>query len=243
MKKPALILSAVLLFAAAGSTQAQGFRRNAVKDPKANMGVKVGFNSTMFFIDHFAMGGNELSHIQNNYKVGYFGAFFCRFNLKKHHFIQTEVSYNVLHGSISIPNTEEHKELLQDNALIKSTMHTVNVPLLYGYKFIDSYPYGMAFFIGPQVTYNWERYSKNEYSGFYQQGVCEKSRPFSFSGVIGLAVNVSNIFFDFRYEAGLQNTSSNVTFDTSQTPAPHNQYPIDIKRRKNILSFSAGVIF
>ena len=105
MKKPALILSAVLLFAAAGSTQAQGFRRNAVKDPKANMGVKVGFNSTMFFIDHFAVGGNELSHIQNNYKVGYFGAFFCRFNLKKHHFIQTEVSYNVLHGSISIPDS------------------------------------------------------------------------------------------------------------------------------------------
>lgn len=67
------------------SAHAQTESRNETNDPKVNIGIKAGFNSTMFFIDHFTLGENELQDIQNNYKIGYFGAFFCRFNLKKHH--------------------------------------------------------------------------------------------------------------------------------------------------------------
>ena len=62
------------------------------RGPKVNVGIKAGFNSTIFFIDRFNTGGQELTDIQNNYKVGYLCAFFCRFNLNKHHFIQPELS-------------------------------------------------------------------------------------------------------------------------------------------------------
>lgn len=217
--------------------------QSGVHDAKVNIGVKAGFNSSMFFIDEFKLGDYSLDHIQNNYKVGYFASFFVRFNLKKHHFLQTEASYHIAKGSISINQTTENIYFLKSNALVKTTIHSVDVPLLYGYKFVDVYPYGMAFFVGPKVAYTWDKYTKCEYTGFHQQGIQESIRPFNFSAVIGLAVNVSNIFFDFRYEMGLHNMSEGVDFNRGATEAPYNEQEIIIKRRRNVMSFSLGVIF
>lgn len=42
---------------------------------KINLGVKGGFNSSMFFTDEFRIGSETVRGLQNNYKVGYFGAF------------------------------------------------------------------------------------------------------------------------------------------------------------------------
>ena len=101
----------------------------------------------------------------------------------------------------------------------------------------------MAFFAGPKVAYIWKKHSESEYSGFYQQDIHEKIKPFNFSGVVGLSVNISNIFFDFRYEVGLHNMVRSVTFDKSQTEMPYDAQDISLKRRRNVLSFSVGVIF
>ena len=244
MRKLVLLILSLFLLSFA-DLEAQSVESNAynVRDAKVNIGVKAGFNSSMFFIDEFTVGGYALDHIQNNYKVGYFGSFFVRFNLKKHHFFQTEASYNITKGSISIEKSTENIDLLQNNALVKTTIHSFDVPLLYGYKFVDIDPYGMAFFIGPKVAYTWEKHTKNEYSGFYQQNIIETIRPFNFSGVVGLAVNVSNIFFDFRYEVGLHYISDGVSFNQNVTDVLYDEQKITMKRRRNVLSFSLGVIF
>lgn len=243
MKRTAFILMASLLLATNLQGQSRGSRRDASRDPLVNVGVKAGFNSSMFFIDHLSVGGQELDDIQNNYKVGYFGAFFCRFNLKKHHCLQTEISYNVSKGSISVASTADNRDILQHSALVKTSIHSIDLPVLYGYKFVDARPYGMAFFLGPKVSYNWRKHCKNEYSGFYQQDITEKLHPFCYSAVVGLAVNVSNIFFDFRYEAALHNMVKSVTFDKNATESPYCDQDISLNRRKNVLSFSLGVIF
>ena len=245
MRIPCITLIALALW---GLLPLEGLPQSASGDKeqeyaKVNVGVKAGFNSSMYFIDKFSVGGVSLNEIQNNYKVGYFGSFFCRFNLKKHHYLQTELSYNVSKGSIAVPQTAEYREVLTDNVLIRTSVHSIDVPLLYGYKFVDTYPYGMAFFVGPKVAYNWEKQGKSEYAGFFQQGIKEEMHPLYFSCVIGLAVNVSNIFFDFRYEAGLHNMIREVTFDASDTEAPYNTQAIELKKRRNVLSFSLGVIF
>lgn len=90
-----------------------------LKQPRFNVGVKAGFNSSMFFTDEISINGKKLEMAQNNYKVGYLAAVFCRFNLKKHHFIQPEFSCNITQGSVSIPFTLANSELLKENALIK----------------------------------------------------------------------------------------------------------------------------
>lgn len=47
-----------------------------LKQPRFNLGVKAGFNSSMFFTDEISINGKELELAQNNYKVGYFAAVF-----------------------------------------------------------------------------------------------------------------------------------------------------------------------
>lgn len=243
MKRTAFILMGSLLLATNLQGQPKGEKRDAVRDPVVNVGIKAGFNSSMFFIDQLTVGGKELEDIQNNYKVGYFGAFFCRVNLKKHHYLQTEISYNVSKGSIAITSTTDNRDYLQHSALVKTSIYSIDLPVLYGYKFVDARPYGMAFFLGPKVSYTWDKYSTSEYSGFYQQNITEKFHPFCYSAVVGLAVNVSNIFFDFRYEAALHNMVKSVTFDKNATESPYCDQDLSLKRRKNVLSFSLGVIF
>lgn len=240
MRTYALIL---LCFLLVGGIPVKAQSAPQENSPKVNVGIKVGFNSTMFFIDHFLLGENELKDIQNNYKVGYFGAFFCRFNMKKHHFLQTELSYNISKGSVSIPSSLDNAALIATNALVKTDIHSIDIPLLYGYKFIDAYPYGMAFFLGPKAAYVWEKHSKSEYSGFYQQHISEEIKPFTFSGVVGLSVNVLNIFFDFRYEIGWHDMVKSVSYAKELTDAPYDAQDISVKRRRNVLSFSVGVIF
>lgn len=213
------------------------------KTKRMNVGVRTGFNSSMFFIDRFHVGETAIPNIQNNYKVGYFGSFFWRINMKKHHFLQPELIYNIANGSISAPRTNELESVLSDNALIKSRIHSFDIPLLYGYKFVDVEPYGMAFLVGPEVSYTWTKYTKNEYSGFYQQDITETIRPFRVQAVLGLAVNVGKVFFDFRYGTGLYNMVKKVEFDSALTESPHNEQNITLKRRRNELSFSVGVMF
>ena len=100
-----------------------------LKQPRFNLGVKAGFNSSMFFTDEISINGKELELAQNNYKVGYFAAVFCRFNMKKHHFIQPEFSCNITQGSVSIPSTLANSEILKENALIKKKMTTLDLPI------------------------------------------------------------------------------------------------------------------
>ncbi len=244
MRTPAFILLTLLTLIFGENLRAQmGFRRNINRTPHVNMGVKAGFNSTMFAIDHLSIDGNELENVQNNFKVGYFATFFCRFNIKTRHFIQPELTYNVSKGSVSIANTINNTSLLAENARIKTTLRTFEVPLLYGYKFVDTYPYGMALFVGPKLAYTWKNKSNSQFEGFHQQSITEWFYPINFSGVIGLAVNISNIFFDLRYELGFKNMTENITFNPVTTEKPHDGELITFTRRKDVISFSLGVIF
>ena len=244
MKKAALILLLAIGLSSCIKAIAQEHTgQPSLHTKRMSIGLRLGFNSSMFFIDKFNVGEAAISNIQNNYKVGYFGSFFWRINMKKHHFIQSEIVYNIAKGSISAPRSKEYEDVLADNVLIKSYLHSFNLPILYGYKFIDINPYGMAFFVGPEVSYIWRKYSKSEYSGFYQQQIAENIYPFNAHAVLGLAVNVSNIFFDFRYGIALHNMVKGLQFDSASTTEPYNRQSIVLKRRNNELSFSVGIIF
>ncbi len=214
-----------------------------LRQPRFSLGIRGGFNSSMFFANDFIIDGQKLENIQNNYKVGYFASFFCRLNMKKHHFLQPEISYNVLQGSISIPYTMPNSELIKGSGLIKSRTTVIDIPFLYGYKFVDVHPYGMAFMVGPKIGWVWKAHSKNEYSGFYQEDIRENEKPLRYSAVMGLAVNVSNIFFDFRYEIGLHNVTRDISYNHETTEEAYSQSTMIIKRRLNVMSFSVGVIF
>ncbi len=68
----------------------------------------------------------------------------------------------------------------------------------------------MALFIGPKLEYVWKHKTVEEFEGFGYSGIKEELRPINISSVIGLGVNIANIFFDFRYEIGLTNISKSI---------------------------------
>ena len=51
---------------------------------KINFGIKAGFNSSMFLVSKLKIKDVTIDEVQNNYKIGYFGALFMRINMKKH---------------------------------------------------------------------------------------------------------------------------------------------------------------
>lgn len=214
---------------------------NGVERPntkRINFGVKAGFNSSMFLVSELKIKDVTIDEIQNNYKIGYFGTLFMRINLKKH-FLQPEVSYNVSKCELTFDKLgSQHPDIAPDYASVQSILHSIDIPLLYGYNVVKEGPYSMSIFGGPKLRYLWGQKNEITFENFEQQGINEDLYPFNVSVVIGVGVNISRIFFDFRYEQGLGNISKNITYDSNT-----GVNSITFRRRDSALSFSFGFIF
>ncbi len=224
------------------SFQAQAEKQGPKKEPKMNVGIKGGFNSSMYFTSRLELDGERMEDVQNNYKVGYFAAMFFRVHMKRH-FIQPEIMYNVYKGEIAFNKNQNHENTTPEFAKLNSTIHSLELPILYGYSFVKTRPYGMALFIGPKLEYVWKYKTTEEFEGFGHPGIKEELRPFNVSSVIGLGVNIANIFFDFRYEIGFTNISKSITYEKNTPEVATREKGIFINRHRNVLSFSLGVIF
>ena len=121
--------------------------------------------------------------------------------------------YNVYKGEIAFNKNQNNENTLPELAKLNSTIHSLELPILYGYSFVKSRPYGMALFIGPKLEYVWKHKTDEEFEGFGHSGIKEELRPINISSVIGLGVNIANIFFDFRYEIGLTNISKSIIYE------------------------------
>jgi hypothetical protein len=208
-----------------------------------NFGLKGGFTSSLFLVSRLALNNIGVEEVQNNYKLGYFGSLFMRVNFKRH-FIQPEVSYTINRCDISFtkPNVEG---VTPGTASITSSIHSIDVPIIYGYNIIKDGPYGMAIFGGPKLRYILNGPSDITFDNFELTGIQEELNHLNLSLTLGVAVTISRIFFDFRYDIGLHNISKQVTYDapsaTDNRPIPDEK--LRFNRRDNVLSFSLGVFF
>ena len=206
------------LLAIACTAVGQNYNAEKVDRPntkKINIGIKAGFNSSMFMVSELKIKDVTIDEVQNNYKIGYFGALFMRINMKKH-FIQPEVSYNV--------------------------SKCEDFPILYGYNVVKKGPYGMSIFAGPKLRYLWGKHNEITFKNFDQKGIHERLYPFNVSAVIGVGVNISRIFFDFRYEQGIGNISKSIIYDNINSDGSTGVSNIIFRRRDSALSFSLGFI-
>jgi len=207
-----------------------------------NFGVRAGFNSSMYLVSDFKIKDVTIDEIQNNYKIGGFVALFGRFNISRH-FIQPEISYQVSRSEISFDKLgSQHPEVEPDYASIHAEIHSIEFPALYGFNIIKKGPYGLSVFAGPKAKFLWKKNNKITFENFEQKDMQEELHPLSLSAVLGVGVNISRIFFDFRYEQGLTNISKIVTYDNMPTTKEESNN-IVFRRREAILSFSLGVMF
>ena len=203
------LLVATSLVSGQSRTTVNGVDRSNTKT--VNFGIKAGFNSSMFMVSELKIKDVTIDEVQNNYKIGYFGSLFMRINIKKH-FLQPEVSYNVSKCEITFDKLgSQHPDILPDYASVQSTLHSIDIPLLYGYNVVKQGPYGMSIFGGPKLRYLWGKQNEITFHNFDQKGLNEDLYPVNISAVIGVGVYISRIFFDFRYEQGLGNMSKHIT--------------------------------
>lgn len=127
------------LLAIACTAVGQNYNADRVDRPntrKINIGIKAGFNSSMFMVSELKIKDVTIDEVQNNYKIGYFGALFMRINMKKH-FIQPEVSYNVSKCEITFDKLgSQHPAIEPDYASVQSVLHSIDFPILYGYNVV-----------------------------------------------------------------------------------------------------------
>ena len=62
-------------------------------------------------------------------------------------------------------------------ASITSEIHSVDIPVIYGYNVIKEGPYSLAVFGGPKFRYIWNKKSEVTFENFDQQGIKERLRP------------------------------------------------------------------
>lgn len=240
--KHRLFVILFMLVALPGIAQQRDLK-DYVGDKKVNFGVKGGFNSSMMLISHLSVDGHNISNIQNEYKIGYFASLFMRINFD-HHFLQPELSYNINQCEIhfSAPKTDD-LIATPHQYTISSRISCFELPILYGYNFVKEGPYQMAVFGGPKIRYFWDKHSENQYHNFHQTSIKEEMYPLNLSMTMGIAVTISRIFFDFRYDIGLHNISKKLDYSPNNLIDVPDDEQIRFHRRYNTLSFSLGLYF
>ena len=218
-------------------------RKDVLETKKVNCGIRAGFNSSMFFVSSFTINGIKVKDFQNSYKLGYFGTFFMQFNMKRH-FIQPELSYNINKAKVSFDKLGTlHPTVEPDYTSLESTIHSIDLPILYGYNIIKRAPYSLSVMAGPKVRYILQKQSKIEFDNFQQDGIQEELYPFVFNFVAGISVSISKVYFDFRYEQGLHNISKSISYPAGNSNKPTAIRQFTLNRREQVLSFSLGIIF
>ncbi|NDV60071.1 porin family protein [Bacteroides sp. 519] len=238
MKQTLFICILIIVSIHSAFAQSEQSRIERINNKTVNFGFRAGFNSAMYLVSNLNISGVTIDDIQNTYRIGYTGSAFMRLNFLKH-YLQPEISYQISQSEITFDKLgSQNPEIQPDYATITSKIHSFEVPVLYGYNIVKKGPYGLSVFGGPKIKYLSNNHNKITFENFDQKNVEEELHPITVSLTIGIAVNISNIFFDFRYEQGLHNISKSVTYDN----IVHQNKEIVFKRRDNILSFSLGII-
>ena len=248
----ALLTASVLAYGQPSATPENATQANEEKrktETSVNFGAKGGFTASLFLVSDLSINGQRIEQVQNNYKIGYFASMFMRINFDRH-FLQPEVSYTINRCNITFDKplpAEAPEGTLPEQGSITSSIHSVELPVIYGYNIIKEGPYSLAAFGGPKLRYIWDKKSKVTFENFNMANIHEELYPFNVSLTLGVAVTISRIFFDFRYDIGLHNISKKITYDMPDLePSTGENIPdseIRFTRKDNVLSFSFGVFF
>jgi len=209
--------------------------RSFAQFERVNYGFKIGLNAlstikyNTFYAGDITSGGSYTN--KNGYLIG---AFF-RVNYSKL-FLQPEVTWNYhqqgcgfMIPDSNTPNTYLPKSLNID-------MDALNTNMLLGYNIIKNKPYLFDAYIGASLKWTY----RTRYKITDEQIYSGESDFFFYAGVVGFSVNISKLYFDFRYELNQPNTN----LDFNNIPnIPEAYRGVFLEKNENVLSFSVGMMF
>lgn len=202
-----------------------------------NFGIKAGvqaltYNDPEFEIEGYTFDSNN---IQSS-KIGFTVAPFIRLTYKSF-YLQTETTFGISRHSFEFFEKERTEtEYIPSRSVYELNTYCIQVPILFGYNFIDQEVFGMSVFTGPRIKYTFTPHSKQKFNNFKYKSLHEELRNTTGYWEIGLGVKIANVFFDFVYDIGLNDTSKYIE-------APEEGKTFKTSRTDNVLSFSVGMIF
>lgn len=206
----------------------------SAQSEQLNYGFKAGLNALSPTEYQAYYAGNPTSGSctsQNGYSIGTF----FRVNYS-HIFLQPEAVWNFHRQKCGfmLPDPDNTNTYLPKSLDIN--MDAVNTNLLAGYNMIKSKPYLCDIYLGASLKWTY----KIKYEITEDRNYSGKSDFFCYTGVIGFSMNITNLYFDFRYEINQPDTN----LDFSKIPdVPETWQNVVLEKNENILSFSCGIMF
>ena len=183
------------------------------------LGFKVGYNTSKFSVP----SGSD--SIQSSASSGFHGGAFARIGDKL--FLQPEAYYTSA-GSTIEKTVSAHGDLWKQ----KVTTGTFDIPVMIGFKVINSSIFKLRIMAGPEVAFK----VRSKISDISGTGPIKDSNisKTNWYGQVGAGVDVLILTFDVRYQFGFSKVINDVT--TSGTKPV--TYPVNSK--SNLLLVSVG---
>lgn len=218
-----------------------------IEDKAFNWGGKVGVNAALPIVKSLTIDDQEMEDIRLQYKVGYQAAAFARVNIDRF-YIQSSLAWQYTEGDIrfNIPRTgnnlpnETNIPISIGKSRIAYKSATLEMPVMVGFYLVKESPYALSMMFGPNIKYNYKtRYSTNMTDS--PREFEDDNTPFRISISTGLGVSIWRLFFDFNYEFGLNEITSN--FHEIGETKSNRKGTLNIEKRTNIMNFSLGFLF
>ena len=229
MRMRSLIIALVALFPFLTIAQNKGKVR-------FNAGVKAGFqavtyNDPEFGIDDYKFDTNN---IQSN-KIGYAFSAFARVSKNKF-YLQTEGAFGITNHSFDFYDGKNNADgIIPNNTVYELRTYCIQVPILFGYNFVQRGRYGMSIFTGPRTKFVLTSLSEQNFKHFKYYHLEEILNDKIYYWEVGLGIKISRVFLDITFDAGLNKAAKYIKLHDDGRIFTSN-------RRENILSFSVGVI-
>jgi hypothetical protein len=206
------------------------------KSRNLNWGVRLGLNAISIKSYNASSADEILPNSSFVNKNGYLITVFARYNLNRF-FLQPELSWNEYNRTCSFPLPFENNEGYSQPFDLDIKSKVINTNFLAGYNIV----YDNTFLFGIYTGFSLNGTYRNYYSTKLEPDESFVNKEFSlnFTGILGLSINISKIYFDLRYEMGLPENLS-----LKEIPDfPERFQNVKLKLTESILSFSCGIMF
>ena len=202
---------------------------------KINWGVRLGLNAVSITSYKAFQTDEVLTNSSFTNENGYLINGFARFNFNRI-FLQPELSWNNYHRICSFSLPIENNSDYYPSVDLKIHSQAINTNLLIGYNIVHDYPFLFGVYAGASAIGTY----RTDYSMDIAEPFLKKDLLLNYSGILGVSINISKLYFDLRYEATVPINYLNLNDIPS---IPNNYQNVLIKRTESFLSFSVGVMF
>ncbi len=226
------IIPIILLLTISIATEAQ--EKEKREKVKFNYGIKIGTHASTYNSTDFDITGYKYDNkTMHSNKIGFSISPFMRLS-KWMFYLQTECDLCMTNQDFEFEEIAPDDIITSKTPKYELTTYCIQVPLLFGYNFIQNDTYGMSMFTGPKTKFILTAHDRQHFENF-NLDLYEDLRPITYYWEIGLGVKIHRVFFDFAFDIGLSRHTNGIIDKDSGTK-------YHAKRSDNNLSFSIGII-